>query len=125
MGRHLLAAIDADGATRLTGLVDGERHLYGDVLLDLVSPCLFRRIEDEPEHPFLRGYVAETGVPFVVDETVRRRLTLYRLHLYLIMPIEIPSRGMAGPYGDARRARLGPLFESEIAALDSAPVVVS
>ena len=120
---NLLAAIDAAGATRLTGLVDGERHLYGDVLLDLVSPCLLRRIEDEPEHPFLRGYVAETGVPFVVDETVRRRLTLYRLHLYLIMLIEIPSRGMAGPYGDARRARLGPLFESEVAALDRASVV--
>jgi len=62
-------------------------------------------------------------VPFVVDETVRRRLTLYRLHLYLIMLIEIPSRGMAGPYGDARRARLGPLFESEVAALDRASVV--
>ena len=40
----------------LTGLVDGERYLYGDPLLDLVSPALFRRIEDEPDHPFLRGY---------------------------------------------------------------------
>ena len=122
---NLLAAIDADGATRLTGLVDGERHLYGDVLLDLVSPCLLRRIEDEPEHPFLRGYVTETGVPFVVDATVRRRLTLYRLPLYLIMLIEIPSRGMAGTYGDARRARLGPLLESEVAVLDGARVVTA
>jgi aminoglycoside phosphotransferase (APT) family kinase protein len=108
---------DGAGGTRLTGLVDGERYLYGDPLLDLVSPCLLRHIEDEPEHPFLRGYVAESGEPFVVDETNRRRLTLYRLHLYLIMLIEIPSRGMTGEYADARRARLHPLFESEFAAL--------
>jgi aminoglycoside phosphotransferase (APT) family kinase protein len=114
---NLLAAIDAGGTTRLTGLVDGERHLYGDWLLDLVSPCLLRRIEDEPHHPFLRGYAAETGEPFVADETVRRRLTLYRLHLYLIMLIEIPSRGMTGPYADARRARLNPLFQYEFATL--------
>jgi aminoglycoside phosphotransferase (APT) family kinase protein len=117
---NLLAGIDAHGATRLTGLVDGERHLYGDCLLDLVSPCLLRRIEDEPENPFLQGYVAETGEPFVADETVRRRLTLYRLHLYLIMLIEIPSRGMTGPYADARRDRLNPLFQHEFTTLERA-----
>jgi hypothetical protein len=113
------ASADFTAGTRLTGLVDGERYLYGDPLLDLVSPCLFRRIEDEPEHPFLRGYVAESGEPFVLDETVRRRLTLYRIHLYLIMLIEIPSRGMTGEYGAARRAHLHPLLESEVAALAS------
>ena len=118
---NLLAEVGATGATRLTGLVDGERYLYGDPLLDLVSPCLLRRIEDEPAHPFLRGYVAESGEPFVVDESVRRRLTLYRLHLYLIMLIEIPSRGMSGEYADARRARLHPLFEGELAALADGP----
>jgi hypothetical protein len=114
---NLLAEVDAADGTRLTGLVDGERYLYGDPLLDLVSPCLLRRIEDEPEHPFLRGYIAESGEPFAVDESVRRRLTLYRLHLYLIMLIEIPSRGMTGQYAEARRARLHPLFESELEAL--------
>lgn len=120
---NLLAAVDADGTTRLTGLVDGERHLYGDRLLDLVSPCLLRRIEDEPQHPFLRGYTAETGELFTPDETVRRRLTLYRLHLYLIMLIEIPSRGMTGPYADARRAQLNPLFQYEFATLECAPTL--
>jgi aminoglycoside phosphotransferase (APT) family kinase protein len=114
---NLLAEVDAADGTRLTGLVDGERYLYGDPLLDLVSPCLLRRIEDEPGHPFLRGYIAESGKPFAVDESVRRRLTLYRLHLYLIMLIEIPSRGMTGQYAEARRARLHPLFESELEAL--------
>ena len=55
---NVLAAPDADGRLRLRGLVDGERFLYGDPLLDLVSPLLFRRVEDEPEHPLLRGYQA-------------------------------------------------------------------
>ena len=55
---NVLAAPDRDGRLRLRGLVDGERFLYGDPLLDLVSPLLFRRVEDEPEHPLLRGYQA-------------------------------------------------------------------
>ncbi|MFB7073988.1 phosphotransferase, partial [Streptomyces sp. NPDC056290] len=76
----------------LAGLVDGERYLYGDPLLDLVSPALFRRIEDEPEHPFLRGYRPD---PF--DAGARTRLSLYRLHRYLLMITEGPSRGGGGP----------------------------
>jgi aminoglycoside phosphotransferase (APT) family kinase protein len=120
---NLLAAVDTSGTTRLTGLVDGERHLYGDFLLDLVSPCLLRRIEDEPEHPFLRGYVAESGEPIVFDEPARRRLTLYRLHLYLIMLVEMPSRGMTGANAQARRALLDPLFSAELTTLQHAAIV--
>jgi aminoglycoside phosphotransferase (APT) family kinase protein len=115
---NLLAAVDGTAATRLTGLVDGERYLYGDWLVDLVSPCLLRRIEDEPGHPFLRGYVVESGKPFFAEETVRTRLALYRLHLYLLMLVEIPSRGMTGPPGDARRARIEPLFQHELTRLE-------
>lgn len=54
---------------------------------------------------------------------MRRRLTLYRLHLYLIMLIEIPSRGMNGPYADARRAQLNPLLQEEISTLVRAPIL--
>lgn len=82
------------GALKLTGLVDGERYLYGDPLIDFVSPAIGRRIEDEPEHPFVAGYRAVAGWPdgFTADEL--RRLALYRLHLYLLMYVEMPSRGM-------------------------------
>lgn len=90
---------------RLTGLVDGERHLYGDPLLDLVSPALFRRIEDEPDHPFLRGYPAE------LDEAAGVRLTLYRIHLYLLMVVECPSRGE--PVGGERHTFLDDLLRGE------------
>lgn len=96
----------------LAGLVDGERYLYGDPLLDLVSPALFRRIEDEPEHPFLRGYRPE---PF--DAAARIRLSLYRLHLYVLMIAEGPSRGIRRT--DGRHDYLTDLLNAELALLTS------
>lgn len=87
-------------AGHLTGLVDGERYLYGDPLVDLVSPGLFRRMEYAPDHPFLLGYAEATGRPVTLDASARLRLTLYRMHLSLLMLVELPSRGMAG---DTRR----------------------
>jgi aminoglycoside phosphotransferase (APT) family kinase protein len=94
---------------RLTGLVDGERFLYGDPLLDLVSPALFRRIEEEPDHPFLRGY------PVEFDDGARARLTLYRIHLYLLMLAEGPSRGI--PVGSERHKYLTSLLSEELSRL--------
>ncbi|MEU5673926.1 aminoglycoside phosphotransferase family protein [Micromonospora sp. NPDC047753] len=116
---NVLAAPDADGRLRLRGLVDGERFLYGDPLLDLVSPLLFRRVEDEPEHPLLRGYQAGAPEPLVLDASARRRLGLYRLHLYLLMTVEMPSRGMTAHSHPWRSARLAALLDEELAALAS------
>ncbi|MEU4421335.1 phosphotransferase [Actinoplanes sp. NPDC024001] len=93
----------------LSGLVDGERHLYGDPLLDLVSPALFRRIEDEPAHPFLAGYAPSAPLD-------RTRLSLYRVHLYLLMLAEGPSRGI--PVTDGRHDFVTGLLTAELAALD-------
>ncbi len=75
---------------RLTGIVDGERYLYADPLVDFVSPVLFKRIEEEPDHPFVRGY----GGPITLDS---ERLSLYRLYLYLLMVTEVPSRDITDP----------------------------
>ena len=94
----------------LSGLVDGERYLYGDPLLDLVSPALFRRIEQEPEHPFLVGYRPD---PF--DAAARTRLSLYRLHLYVLMIAEGPSRGIDP--ADGRHDYLTRLLGEELALL--------
>lgn len=95
---------------RLTGLVDGERFLWGDPLLDLVSPALFHRIEEEPDHPFLRGYAAATGL--VLDDAARTRLALYRVHLHVLMLAEGPSRGI--PVGGERHEFVTGLLVDEL-----------
>jgi aminoglycoside phosphotransferase (APT) family kinase protein len=97
----------ADG--HLTGLVDGERFLYGDPLIDLVSPAVLRRIEDEPDHPFLRGY------PVTLDEAARIRLALYRVFLYLLLIVEGPSRAI--PIGGERHTYVTGLLEEELSRL--------
>ena len=97
-----------DGA--LTGLVDGERYLYGDPLLDLVSPAIRRRIEDLPDHPFLAGY---RPAPF--DTSARIRLALYRIHLYVVMIAEGPSRGIDP--ADGRHDHITGLLNQELADL--------
>lgn len=102
------ALVGPDGS--LTGLVDGERYLYGDPLLDFVSPALFHRIEDIPGHPFVTGYRPE---PF--DEQARIRLALYRIHLYTLMIAEGPSRGIQ--IADGRHDYLTGLLTQELADL--------
>ncbi|MEU8179364.1 aminoglycoside phosphotransferase family protein [Micromonospora sp. NPDC049044] len=116
---NVLAEPDSDGRLRLSGLVDGERFLYGDPLLDLVSPLLFRRAEDEPEHPLLRGYRSASAEPLLLDASAHHRLGLYRLHLYLLMTAEMPSRGMTVHSHPGRHARLAELLDQEVAALGS------
>ena len=92
----------------LSGLVDGERYLYGDPLLDFVSPALGQRIT--AEHPFAAGYGVESFTP---DEQIR--LALYRVHLYVLMLTEGPSRGIDA---DADRQRwVRGLLEAELADL--------
>ncbi|MEV6812527.1 aminoglycoside phosphotransferase family protein [Micromonospora sp. NPDC051296] len=114
---NVLVAPGDDGTPRMRGLVDGERFLYGDPLLDLVSPLLFRRAEDEPAHPFLRGYAAATGTPLVFDDGVRRRLALYRMHLHLVMTVEMPSRGITPDNDPGRHALLAELLDRDLADL--------
>lgn len=84
---------------RLTGLVDGERYLYGDPLVDFVSPAIKHPLAEIASHPFTLGY--EPAV--VWDEAAMTRLALYRMHLFLLMVVEGPCRGM-GPGLQAQRA---------------------
>src|SRR5262249_25594032 len=89
---------------RLGGLVDGERHLFGDPCIDFASPALFRDLFDDPADPFLAGY--RSVRPFAVDCDVRRRTWLSQLYLYLVMLVEMPSRGMDRHGADAGRWNL-------------------
>jgi aminoglycoside phosphotransferase (APT) family kinase protein len=114
---NVLGLAGPDGVPHLSGVVDGERYLYGDPLVDFVSPAILRRLEDEPEHPFRRGYEAVAGAPIVFDEAARRRLALYRLHLYLLLIVEMPSRGMNRQTSPERYTAIPRLLADEVAAL--------
>lgn len=114
---NVLAEPRLDGTgLRLTGLVDGERWLYGDPLVDFVSPVLFGAIEDEDGHPLLRGYasVAREQGDWTWEPGAVARVRLYRAWLYLLMNVEIPTRG---PMPDERRAGLAGLLRTALDAV--------
>ena len=89
------------GHAQVSGLVDGERAFWGDPIADFVSLALFADIEQD--EPFLQAYRSAGGeIDFTSD--TRRRLTLYRCYLYLIMLVEAVPRDFSGPDHE-RRAR--------------------
>jgi Phosphotransferase enzyme family len=107
------------GWAQLSGLVDGERWLYGDPLVDFVGPDLFGKLELTPEHPFVRGYAQVAGeLRFTRSEVMR--IKLYRAWLYLVMAVEVPTRALGGDKNaQARADRLCRLDEvlGEVATL--------
>ncbi|MFJ6572543.1 phosphotransferase family protein [Streptomyces sp. NPDC091292] len=86
-GNLLLAGEPGD--RRLSGLIDGERMFWGDPVADFVSLALLADMEADQD--FLDGY-ASAGGEAVFSESVRLRLALYRVYLYLIMLVELEPR---------------------------------
>lgn len=86
----------------LSGVVDGERAFWGDPLADMASLALLGDIERDED--FLTGYRAAGG-QLTFDDPARRRLSLYRCYLYLIMLVEAAPRGYLGA-GHDEMARL-------------------
>lgn len=94
----------ATGAVR--GVVDFERGLFGDPLMDFVGHDPFRTAGLPPDP--CAGYLAAGGtLPLArrdaegdddaLTPAARRRLALYRLYLTLIMTIEVVPRGYDWP----------------------------
>jgi aminoglycoside phosphotransferase (APT) family kinase protein len=69
-------------ATQITGIVDFERAIYGDALLEPVCGFL---LENEA---FMNAYLGRTTL--TPTETIR--VTLYKIYLFLIMVIECSYR---------------------------------
>ncbi|MEV6925280.1 aminoglycoside phosphotransferase family protein [Dactylosporangium sp. NPDC051485] len=100
---------------RLTGLVDGERYFWGDPLYDFVCTAIGRRMEDEPDHPVLRGYYGKSSHAFTPAEQVR--LGLYRIQFCLLLLAEMPSRAMTGEVARERREWVTPKLLEGLQAL--------
>ena len=75
-----------DPATaQITGIIDFERSLWGDPLME-VNFGAFAPLE--PDSPLLQGY----GRPMLTTPEARVRRTLYNIYLFLIMIIECTYR---------------------------------
>ncbi|WP_238011912.1 aminoglycoside phosphotransferase family protein [Dactylosporangium sp. AC04546] len=98
-----------------TGLVDGERYFWGDPLYDFVCTAIGHRLEDERDHPVLRGYHGGTAPELTAEE--KTRLALYRVQFYLLLLAEMPSRAMVGEVARERRAWVTPLLEHDLETL--------
>jgi fructosamine-3-kinase len=99
--------VDVDNGPRLGGLIDAERTFWGDPLAEIASLRLLGDIE--PDEGLLTGY-REAGGHLELDASARRRLTLYRLYLYLIMWIEqVPRSFDEDHLAWRRRTVLGPI----------------
>jgi Ser/Thr protein kinase RdoA (MazF antagonist) len=105
-GNILVDRPDHGAPPRLGGLIDAERAFWGDPVAELVSLRLFGDLE--PDAGLLSGYHGAGG-RLVLDGSVRLRLLLYRLYLYLIMWVEaVPRRSDAGRVAWLRAAVLAP-----------------
>jgi aminoglycoside phosphotransferase (APT) family kinase protein len=97
---------------RIGALVDAERAFWGDPVAEFVSLALYGDIEQDIA--LLDGYRAAGGA-VTFDSATRRRLSLYRAYLYLIMWVEAEPRG----FGQEVRERLrGKVFRPLAAALN-------
>lgn len=87
---------DPAGDPTISGIIDGERAIWADPVMEFASAALFGEIRDDAN--FIRGY-ERAGAILPLDASARRRLLLYRVYLDLIMSVEPVPRGYDG---DAR-----------------------
>jgi aminoglycoside phosphotransferase (APT) family kinase protein len=93
-GNVMIAKPAVGGAPRITGLIDGERAIWGDPLMEFVGIDVFGRAERDPA--LCAGY-ADVGGTIAADDAARRRLALYHLYMHLLLLIEMTPRGYTDP----------------------------
>ena len=105
----------ASGPLRISGVIDAERAFWGDPAADFVSLALFGDIEQDGA--FLAGYRAAGGrVQF--RESLRARLRLYRIYLYLIMLVEATPRGYTGGEHARMQRIIADRLQADLDAMD-------
>lgn len=93
--------VDA-GTLELTGVIDPERAIWGDPLVELAGADAMGRGPVPPR--LLAGYADAGGDLGLGTASGDARLLLYRMWLALVMVTEMAPRGYAGPAADAHRA---------------------
>lgn len=92
------------GSLTLTGVIDPERALWGDPLLELAGADQMG-LGPVPA-ALLGGYAGAGGRLGLGTPAADTRLLLYRMYMSLVMLTEIAPRGYAGPELERHRATL-------------------
>ncbi len=100
----------------LTGVIDPERAVWGDPLLELAGADQVGR-GPVPE-PLLAGYADAGGRLALGTPAGDARLLLYRVYMSLVLLVEMAPRGYAGPAADAHRATCAANLDALLDALD-------
>lgn len=82
---------------KIEGIIDCERSLYGDPVMDVPFNIAMHHASERGRHPFLEGYAKECGKTIQISENFKIRRNLYNVYLYLVMLIESKSRQYKGP----------------------------
>jgi len=81
-------------APRISGLIDGERMIWGDPLMEFVGMDVFGRSDLDPE--IAAGY-RDAGGTIDGGTDGERRLTLYHLYMQCLLLTEMGPRGYSDP----------------------------
>ncbi|GIG41737.1 phosphotransferase [Cellulomonas phragmiteti] len=106
--------VAADGA--LVGVIDPERALWADPLMELVGADQFGRGDVAPG---LRAGHEQVAPLDLESSGARVRFLLYRLYMSAILHVECVPRAYAGDFGDWYRRTSGELLAWTLDALDS------
>ena len=98
-GNILISPPATAAEPRINGLIDGERVIWGDPLMEFVGADVFGRADLDPD---IRAGYLEAGGAIAEDDAGRRRLASYHLYMQLLLLIEIAPRG----YGDQQYVEL-------------------
>jgi aminoglycoside phosphotransferase (APT) family kinase protein len=93
-GQAADATAAATATPNISGLIDGERMIWGDPLMEFVGMAVFGRA-DQDEH-VRAGYLAAGG-DIDDSEAAERRMTLYHLYMQVLLLTEMGPRGYTDP----------------------------
>lgn len=89
-GNILISPPDQGAGPRINGLIDGERVIWGDPLMEFIGADVFGRADLDPD---IRAGYLDAGGAIAEDEPARRRLALYHLYMQLLLLVEMAPRG--------------------------------
>ncbi|NUP52726.1 MAG: aminoglycoside phosphotransferase family protein [Catenulispora sp.] len=89
-GNILISVPETAAPPRINGLIDGERVIWGDPLMEFVGADVFGRADRDPD--IRAGYLGAGGT-IADDAPAQRRLVLYHLYMQLLLLVETAPRG--------------------------------